>query len=100
MNNYPLIISFDKLPDHIYKFKDDLIKIINNIAKSYYLNLAKQIYYSIGHKKALMPMMLINRFQDLRVSDLFFFFPYPARSEIYFLIYLYNCIEFKFNNAN
>ena len=37
-NNYPLIISFDKLPDRIYKFKDDLIKIINGTAESYYLN--------------------------------------------------------------
>lgn len=66
--NYPLVINFDRLPERIYKLKDNLIGIINGTVNSYYLDLAKQSYYNIGHKKAATPMMLINRFQNLRVS--------------------------------
>ena len=56
-NNYPFVINFDELQDRIYKFKDDLVKIINGTAYSYYRDLAKQVY-----------QMLINRFQIFRVS--------------------------------
>jgi len=66
--NYPLVINFDELSGRIGKFKDDLIKIINGTTNSYYLDFAKQLYNNIGHKKAAMPMMLMNRFETLRVS--------------------------------
>ena len=54
-NNYPFVINFDQLPNHICKFKDNLLKIINGSANSYYLDFAKKSYYNIG-------------FQILRVS--------------------------------
>ena len=67
-NNYPFVINFDQLPNRICKFKDNLLEIINGSANSYYLDFAKQSYYNIGHKKTATPMILMNRFQILRVS--------------------------------
>ena len=69
-NKYPFIINFDELPNRIYRSKDELTEIIKCNAYSYYLNLAKQVYQEVGHKKAATPMMLMNRFQSLRVSFL------------------------------
>ena len=67
-NNYPFVINFDELPGRIHRFKDDLLGIINGTTYSYYLNLVKQIYNNVGHKRAATPMMVMNRFQSLRVS--------------------------------
>ncbi|CAG8736943.1 12029_t:CDS:2, partial [Rhizophagus irregularis] len=65
-NKYPLNINFDELPHRIHRFKDDLTEIINGNAYSYYLNLAKQVYQEVGHRKAATPMMLMSRFESLR----------------------------------
>ncbi|CAB5188085.1 unnamed protein product [Rhizophagus irregularis] len=65
-NKYPLNINFDELPHRIHRFKDDLTEIINSNAYSYYLNLAKQVYQEVGHRKAATPMMLMSRFESLR----------------------------------
>ena len=68
VKNYPLVINFNQLPERIYKLKGNLTGIINGTTNSYYLDLAKQSYHNIGYKKAATPMMLINRFQNLRGS--------------------------------
>jgi hypothetical protein len=64
------VINFDELSDRICRFKDNLMDIINGTTNSYYLDLAKQVYHNVGHKKAATPMMMINRFQEFRVSYL------------------------------
>ncbi|GES88090.1 hypothetical protein GLOIN_2v1584672 [Rhizophagus clarus] len=67
-NKYFLNINFDELLHHIYRFKDDLAEIINSNAYSYYLNLTKQVYQEVRHRKAAIPMMLMSRFESLRLG--------------------------------
>lgn len=82
-NKYPLNINFDELPHRIYRFKDDLTEIINGNAYSYYLNLAKQVYQEVGHRKAATPMMLMSRFESLRVSNFYIKINFKLNSVTY-----------------
>lgn len=66
-NNYPSEINFEKLPDRIHKFKDNLLEIINGTADSYYRDRALKYYKKNGRKSA-SPVGLLDRFEELRVS--------------------------------
>ena len=48
--------------------KDELLNIINKKIDSYYRNFSLEICKEVGLKKAGIPIILMNRFEKLRVS--------------------------------
>ena len=48
--------------------KDELLDIVNKKIDSYYQNFSLEICKEVGSKKAGTPMVLMNRFEKLRVS--------------------------------
>ena len=48
--------------------KDDLQKIINGQLESWFRNLALSVYSEVGSHKANMPMVLMGRCEELRMS--------------------------------
>ena len=65
---YPLFIDFFQIPSRINRFKEELVNIINNSARSYYRDIATTIYKDIGFHKAKTPMILINRCESFQVK--------------------------------
>ena len=53
--------------------KDELLNIINKKIGSYYWNFSLEICKEVGIRKAGTPMILMNRFEKLRVSKKIFF---------------------------
>ena len=51
--------------------KNELLNIINNKIGSYYWNFSLEICEEVGSRKAGTPMMLMNRFEKLRVGKKF-----------------------------
>ena len=66
-------INFETLETRIIQMKDELLDIIHKKSDSYYWNIYKEICQEIGIRKAGTPMVLMGRFEVLRVSFNFLF---------------------------
>ena len=53
--------------------KDELLKIIYKERESHYWNISKEICHEVGSRKSRTPMVVIGRFEILRVSFKFHF---------------------------
>jgi hypothetical protein len=54
--------------------KNELLNIVNKKIGSYYRDFALEIHKEIGSREAGTPIILMNRFEKLRVSNLLLFF--------------------------
>ena len=65
-------INFELLKARIIQMKDELLNVINKKVRSYYWDLSSEVCNEIGIRKAGTPMAIMNRFEILRVSNLYF----------------------------
>ena len=64
---YPIEIDFNQLESRIVQIKDELLNIINKKIDSYYRDFAIEICNQVGQRKANTPMMIMGRFESLKV---------------------------------
>ena len=74
---YPTDINFENLSGRVNFIKDELLEIIDYKLKSWFRNLALSVYDKLGVRKARMPMILMERSEELRVNfNLTFYLQY------------------------
>ena len=81
---YPPNIDFTKLPERIYKFKEELHNICKKKSRSYYRDAIMQIYHSKGKMKAKSSMSVMARCETVQVI-LFINFVYFNVKNLFFL---------------